>query len=266
MNPLTTSSELKLRVSPRATKPLTLQLLSDLHLELHADYGKSFIERLDSTGVDVLVLAGDVLSARFYTIVRETLERFASKYPRILYVPGNHELWGSEVEEGLRVLRSAASAVPGVTLLLNDVTVIDGHRFVGGTMWFPEVPPAMEVLTHRFPDYTEIEGFRAWHPEEVKRWNAFIGDSLKPDDIVITHHLPTAESISPRYARAELNHFFLHPMSSAIKAVNPRAWLHGHTHDSIQYVYGGCQVACNPFGYPTQLNKKYVEKLLIVAR
>ena len=45
---------------------MKLQIMSDLHLEMHADRGAEFIRELDPTGVDVLVLAGDITMARHY--------------------------------------------------------------------------------------------------------------------------------------------------------------------------------------------------------
>jgi len=43
---------------------MKLQIMSDLHLEMHADRGVEFIRHLDPTGVEVLVLAGDITMAR----------------------------------------------------------------------------------------------------------------------------------------------------------------------------------------------------------
>ena len=42
----------------------TIQLLSDLHLEFLDPYGrKAFLEALDPSGVDILILAGDICLA-----------------------------------------------------------------------------------------------------------------------------------------------------------------------------------------------------------
>ena len=45
---------------------MKLQIMSDLHFEMHADGGAELIRELDPTGVDVLVLAGDITMARHY--------------------------------------------------------------------------------------------------------------------------------------------------------------------------------------------------------
>lgn len=47
---------------------MKLQTMSDLHLEMHAEGGAELIRELDPTGVDLLVLAGDITTARYYEI------------------------------------------------------------------------------------------------------------------------------------------------------------------------------------------------------
>jgi predicted phosphodiesterase len=42
---------------------MRLQLLSDLHFEFHRDGGHAFVDSLDPTGIDVLVLEGDIAVA-----------------------------------------------------------------------------------------------------------------------------------------------------------------------------------------------------------
>jgi predicted phosphodiesterase len=70
---------------------MKLQIMSDLHFEMHADGGAELIRDLDPTGVDVLVLAGDITMARHYEDLANVFKPLARKYRHILYVPGNHE-------------------------------------------------------------------------------------------------------------------------------------------------------------------------------
>ena len=73
--------------------------MSDLHFEMHADGGAELIRELDPTGVDVLVLAGDITMARRYEDLVSVLKPLARKYRHILYVPGNHEYYKSSPRE-----------------------------------------------------------------------------------------------------------------------------------------------------------------------
>jgi hypothetical protein len=78
---------------------MKLQSMSDLHLEMHADRGAEFIRSLDPTGVDVLVLAGDITMARQYEDLENVFKLLARKYRHIRYVPGNHEYYKSSPKQ-----------------------------------------------------------------------------------------------------------------------------------------------------------------------
>ena len=51
-----------------------------------------------------------------------------------LYVPGNHEFYGSSIDATLRDLR-VLSAGTSVCVLDDDELVVDGVRFLGSTLW-----------------------------------------------------------------------------------------------------------------------------------
>ena len=57
---------------------MKIQVMSDLHLEMHADGGAEFIRELDPTGVDVLVLAGGTSRwPRYYESLANVFEPLA---------------------------------------------------------------------------------------------------------------------------------------------------------------------------------------------
>jgi len=64
-----------------------IQVLSDVHTEFYRDEGESFIAGLDPSGVDVLVLAGDIGVAAG---TKRSLEKFCARYAEatVLFVPG----------------------------------------------------------------------------------------------------------------------------------------------------------------------------------
>ena len=84
---------------------MKIQVMSDLHLEMHADGGAGLIRELDPTGVDILVLADDITMARYYESLASGFEPLAIKYRHILYVPGNHRV--------LQVIAQTGRAEPG---------------------------------------------------------------------------------------------------------------------------------------------------------
>jgi hypothetical protein len=74
---------------------------------------------------------------------------------------------------------------------------------------------------------------------------------------VVTHHLPLRQSIHPKYAGSELNPSFASELSDLM---GPPAsmWIHGHTHESFDYIVKGTRIVCNPRGYfPMELNPEF---------
>ncbi|MCK6426824.1 MAG: metallophosphoesterase [Burkholderiaceae bacterium] len=118
---------------------MRLQLLSDLHLEQDPD--RHFEA---APGASLLVLAGDVGSYQAgsrlagrddsFGLRRFSPRRPGAPWPRVLYVPGNHEydrLPYAATRERLRQL----CAELGIDWLDREVRVIDGVRFLGCTLW-----------------------------------------------------------------------------------------------------------------------------------
>jgi len=242
---------------------LTLQVASDLHLEEHRDGGRTFIDSMDPLNVDVLVLLGDILSARFATQTHDLFARLAVKYPRIFYVPGNHELWKSTPQEGMNVLGAALAPLKNVTVFNNQLVTFNGHRFLGGPMWFPQWSPLYDYAATQMPDFQQIVDFHPWVVQENAKFQKLLKTNLSAGDVVLTHYLPSYQSVSPRYKGSATNPFFVCEMDQLILDRRPAYWLHGHTHDSFDYQLSGTRIVCNPFGYPKMLNSGYKEKLLI---
>ena len=49
-------------------------------------------------------------------------------------MPGNHEFYGTDIDQGLARLADRCAAL-GITLLAPDAIEIDGVRFIGATLW-----------------------------------------------------------------------------------------------------------------------------------
>ena len=85
---------------------MKIQLLSDLHLEVHPHF-----EPTPAPGADVLVLAGDVGSYQSGSQLVDAdfgLARFSPKlgWPvPVLFVPGNHEYDGQDFDQAHNRLR-----------------------------------------------------------------------------------------------------------------------------------------------------------------
>jgi Icc-related predicted phosphoesterase len=132
--------------------------------------------------------------------------------------------------------------------LNNSDTVIDGQRFVGATLWFPDAPGNW-AHEGQMTDFKTIQGFKGWVYKENDQTQMYLTNNIQEGDIVVTHHLPCTLSIADQFKTSEMNRFFVCDMSETILDKKPSLWLHGHTHESCDYVIGDTRVICNPYGY-----------------
>jgi Icc-related predicted phosphoesterase len=225
---------------------LRLQIASDLHFEFHPDRGQGFLSSMNFQEADVLVVAGDLCDAKTIT---SSFELLCNACPKpIIYIPGNHEYYGSSFAEVDSLLAAADRAHPRLSVLNNKTVTLAGHRIIGTTLWFPDQPdnPKYEGILN---DFRMIRGFKKDVYGANAKAHQFLEHELRKGDIVITHHLPSVESVSARFRGGPLNRFFVSPLDELILKRQPALWVHGHTHASVDYPLGHTRIVCNPFGY-----------------
>jgi predicted phosphodiesterase len=232
-----------------------LKVASDLHLEFYStEQARQLLERRfgQEEGATAIVLAGDigVPTGRHRKSFEVALEFFAARYPSVLYVPGNHEFYGTAAAAGLEKIRRLVRRHPKVTLLEPGVVARWGdRRVVGATLWFRK-RPNYERLAGMLSDFSAITDFVPWVFEQNRAQVAWLNAEVREGDIVVTHHLPAPGSVAPKYAGDPLNASFLCDMTPLIEERRPALWVHGHTHEPCRYAVGATMVLCNPFGYP----------------
>ncbi len=104
---------------------MRLHILSDLHIEF-APFEPPAVD------ADLIVLAGDI------HVGTTALQWARNAFPdqQIVFVPGNHEFYGHDIERLSREMRALARDV-GITYLDNDVVAFHEHgvRIIGVTLW-----------------------------------------------------------------------------------------------------------------------------------
>ena len=223
---------------------MKLQLLSDLHLETEV------FDPRPAPGAELLVLAGDI------DATWAGLRRFAGWPVPVIFVPGNHEFDGRDVEQVLPALRAHCAGL-GIRLLQRETALIeaaDGRRlrFVCTVRWsdfdlygaagreramraagyFQRVMNARRGGAPFDAEAVRTEGLtcRAWLEAELAqaaqgRWDR---------TVVVTHFAPSLRSADPRYGRQPGTASFCNADDDLI----PRAdlWLHGHLHCRHDYL------------------------------
>ena len=254
---------------------MKIRILSDLHLEF-SNWSQTPCDE------DVVVLAGDIGEGR--SGIAWARKYFPAR--PIVYVPGNHEYYGRDLDELREGLR-ASGRTHDVHVLDADEIVIDGVRFCGATLWTDfelegsdpkAVGRAMRNCQEGMTDFRVIRrwgsSLRAEDTREIhlaqREWLrralmgcTTLGTGFTGPTVVVTHHAPCARSIAPRFAGDPLNPAFASDLTD-LMGPPITTWIHGHMHNSSDYVERGTRVVCNPRGYsPFGLNPDFDPALII---
>lgn len=249
---------------------------SDLHLEFQPSL-PSLPE------ADVLVLAGDILVAR-HLKARELPEdhpqhlylkwfhEASLQYKQVLWTAGNHEFYGSSIQETLELCGKFAEQFKNVWFLEKQVAEVEGQRFLGTTLWTNcnnLDPRTMLVLQYGLNDYRKItqNNYSKLFPRHTAQMHLesmqWLRNTAQPGDVIITHHAPSKKSIPPQYkSDYDLNGGYASSLEEDILELQPRVWIHGHTHHPNSYTLGATNIVCNPHGYPSELQPQPLTLLL----
>lgn len=231
---------------------MRVRLYSDIHFEFH-DQPYEWIEKIDLEDVDVLVLAGDIGTC---DDLPDLLSMICRKAPgKVLYTPGNHEFYRAGWDTTWAAIRRVKNK--NFKCLYNEVTEIEGQRFLGSTLWFPRTMTAMLQLPG-WSDCIMIPDYGKWVFQEHYKAVAFFEEHLQKGDVVFTHMLPSWRCISERFKDSSTNCFFLGDVGHLITEREPKLWMHGHTHDSVHTELSKTTIVTNPYGYRgRELNSEF---------
>lgn len=236
---------------------MKVQYLSDLHCETHPS--PAFLRRwLDPSGVDVLVVAGDLADAAH---LDGALDALCDLYrdATVVYVHGNHEFYHSDRTTVLALTRAACRRWSNLRWLDAKSVDVAGLRFHGTPLWFRPLPPEAprRWLESHLSDFSVIRDYRRWVHRECARGVEYLRRRVRPGDVVVTHHLPHPRCVAPKYADDSLNVFFLCDVSDLIDAGRPALWVHGHTHEATDVRVGETRIVANPFGYAWESHDRF---------
>ena len=252
---------------------MKIQVLSDLHLE-HGG-----ILPAHHPEADVIVLAGD-LAPCTEGLVERVRDHWSSA-PHVLYVLGNHEFYGTEIEE-TRASLATECAEAGIHLLDPGTIRIGGIQFIGATLWTDlllegmadeigahlrvgrEISDFLGAIQHRGRDFTTGESV-----ERHRADRAFIERELEDAEhrgdraVVITHHAPSRRSIRPWFEGDPYNCAFASDLDRVIERYQPELWIHGHMHDPVDERLGRTRLLANPAGYRYEAKRGFDSGLCV---
>ncbi|WP_300754240.1 metallophosphoesterase family protein [Janthinobacterium sp.] len=243
---------------------MRLLILSDLHLEVWRDDAPAI--DLTICRPDAVILAGDIdTGSKAIAWAARTFGALP-----VLYVHGNHEGYGHQLEQMQDAVRDACASAnargANIRLLDGDTVVVNGVRFLGATLWTDfllfgpqRLEEAMTAAQSYMPDYKHIStggaearllcaSDTAQLHAQHKAWLA--RELAQPYDgqtVVITHMAPSMLSVAEEYADNLGSPAFASQLDELVAQAD--LWVHGHMHASLDYRIGGCRVVCNPCGY-----------------
>jgi Icc-related predicted phosphoesterase len=230
---------------------MKIHVLSDLHLEF-APVVWPEVE------ADVVVLAGDIGVGKhgLKWILQTIRDRPA------IYVSGNHEYYGQKIPKLTRELKELAVGT-NVHFLENESAVIGDVEFFGGTLWTDFELYGNPVLAGVAAS-VELTDFRRIRVEPTyRRFRPLDARQSVPKRVVVTHHAPSARSLSPFFPNHPLNPAFASRLDELIEELAPAIWIHGHIHHPSDYRIGGTRVLANPRGYPGENRQGFHPELVV---
>ncbi|MFA9462412.1 metallophosphoesterase [Thiohalorhabdus methylotrophus] len=195
----------------------------------------------------------------------------------MLYVLGNHEAYGRDLEETYQACRDAARDTANVQVVERGVATIAGVRFLGATLWTDlEITGDREVGAGRVAeglnDYRLIRyqgrrlqpadtrvlhlGSRSWLAERLAEGPA----------VVVTHHGPHMDTQPPQFRPPDgdtrLAPGFVSDCGELF-GVNAPLWICGHTHHCCDFEVAGTRIVSNQAGYPHESVQGFAPDRLI---
>jgi hypothetical protein len=267
---------------------MRIQLMSDLHLEVHPHY-----RPVPAPGAELLVLAGDIGSYQSGSKLAGEdfgLERFSPRlgWPvPVLYVPGNHEYDNLDFDATHERLRETCERL-GITWLEREVLVTGGVRFLGTTLWADfdalvteadraHIGTALKKREKAFraANYylRKAATTRGGEPLLAPGWRDLALECeqwlrralVEPFDgptVVVTHFAPSLRSADPRYGLTPGTAGFCNSLDDLLPLAH--YWLHGHLHCQQDYAEGPCRVMANTLGYAARGEQEGFREQLVI--
>jgi len=246
---------------------MLIRYCSDLHLEGFSGtpehQANHFLPQDYRDSSAVLVLAGDICSRM--EVLIDFLAHVEHRFLKVIYVPGNHEYYNSEMCSWNREFRNAARATLSNTYFAAgtvEYCTIQNVDFIFTTLWADggksyreETNVATAIADFRYIRFDDrifkVSDMQTLHRYLRSDVEHLLNRSLNKT-VVITHHLPSYQLCHPRFG-FEHNGGFASDSEHLVNLAN--YWIHGHTHDTIDTYIGNTRVVANPAGYGRETNR-----------
>jgi hypothetical protein len=149
----------------------------------------------------------------------------------------------------------------------------NGFVFLGDTLWTDlNRGDAIAIMDYQFSmndaKWVKHTKYLDENALQKERLETRVLANIDKPIIMMTHHLPCIEMITPRWRGDRLNPAFANMDTWATdlltKYGNIKLWHFGHTHDTVDMELGGCRFICNPYGYYNYgTNREYKNNMVV---
>jgi hypothetical protein len=234
-----------------------------------------FIPRDDRDAESVLTLVGDISSK--IDQLAQFIKYIEDRFIRVIFLPGNHEYYNHNISTWAINCRSEFDKV-GIDNVATGysnvgITVIDDVRFIHGTLWgeCSHDPVVSMLLKRSIADFhvigvkdrvLTVADMMLYAQEDKQDIFRALNQDHAGDTFVLTHHLPSYQCVDQMFVNSMINGAFVNDcMRHMVPEIAPRAWIHGHTHATIDknigYDRGMLPIVCNPAGYRSEWNQPF---------
>jgi predicted phosphodiesterase len=234
--------------------------LSDVHLEYEVN--ARWIANISAADYrdDVLILAGDI--AQTLLLLDWCLSTLARRFRKLLFVPGNHDLWVlrespeknslQKLEEICAIVESSGASMQ--SFHERSVSIIPLLAWYDYSFGEPS-----EQLRSTWMDYRACRWPSGFGEKEIaahfaacnKRQVGATGDMV----ITFSHFLPRID-LMPHYIPAAMR--YLYPVLGTtrleleLRSLHSGIHVYGHSHVNRRLSIGGVSYINNAFGYPSE--------------
>lgn len=255
---------------------MKIRLYSDIHNEIRRSYksvwnnhGWWIPVNLPDDKETILILAGDIDKAYY---IPSYLNMLSDRFKVIIHVNGNHEYYRGNIHScNEKVAGRDEKLNDNVYHLNNETLIVDGVRFIGGTMWTDLSDPINENdCSLRMNDYHVIRHGTLLRPFERKltpadttifhkKWKTFILEELNKEfdgkTVIITHHSPLSPQTFNMGRDVRPTDYAYHAcIENLILDYKPDLWVFGHTHECSDVDFYGTRIVANCVGYFSEEN------------
>jgi predicted phosphodiesterase len=245
--------------------------LSDIHVDYETN--AQWVADLSDSDYqdDVLILAGDVTDIE--RLFKWCLSTLAKKFRKVLFVPGNHDLWVVR-EEGERNSLEKFDELDSVV----EACGVSMRAFHEGELsiipllsWYDySFGEPSDKLKSRWMDYYYCRWPSEFREKQISEYFAALNKDVapRPGNKVITfsHFLPRIDVMPkgvPASTRLLYPIFGTTQLEEQLRLIKPDIHIYGHSHLNLRKKIDGITYINNAFGYPSEWGISSKELLCI---